>query len=88
MLPNAEHSMATGIPDLLPAATAWARGVMDGTPAPSFSWVVSPADGSITVTVDPDTGQIEASKDGERMNPEELGRIAAQRTPGRYPRFP
>jgi N utilization substance protein A len=32
----------------------------------------------ITVTIDPDTGQIEASKDGERMNPEELGRIAAQ----------
>jgi len=32
----------------------------------------------ITVTIDPETGQIEASKDGERMNPETLGRIAAQ----------
>src|SRR5437588_5086167 len=32
----------------------------------------------ITVTIDPETGAIEASKDGERMNPEELGRIAAQ----------
>jgi N utilization substance protein A len=32
----------------------------------------------ITVTIDPETGRIEASKDGERMNPEELGRIAAQ----------
>jgi len=32
----------------------------------------------ITVTIDTETGAIEASKDGERMNPEELGRIAAQ----------
>jgi N utilization substance protein A len=32
----------------------------------------------INVTIDPDTGAIEATKDGARMNPEELGRIAAQ----------
>src|SRR6478735_4107378 len=32
----------------------------------------------ITVVIDPDTGNIEATKDGARMNPEELGRIAAQ----------
>src|SRR6516162_288628 len=32
----------------------------------------------INVSIDHDTGQIEAVKDGERMNPEELGRIAAQ----------
>jgi N utilization substance protein A len=32
----------------------------------------------ITVLIDPETGQIEATKDGEKMNPEELGRIAAQ----------
>ncbi len=32
----------------------------------------------ITVTIDPDDGQIQAIKDGEKMNPEFLGRIAAQ----------
>ena len=32
----------------------------------------------ITVTIDADDGQIEAVKDGEKMNPEFLGRIAAQ----------
>jgi len=53
MLPNAEHSMATGLPDLLPAATTWAIGVMDGKTAPQFTWTVSPTDGSITVTVQP-----------------------------------
>jgi transcription termination/antitermination protein NusA len=37
-----------------------------------------PEAAEITVVIDPDTGNIEATKDGERMNPEELGRIAAQ----------
>ena len=32
----------------------------------------------ITVTIDTDDGQIDAVKDGEKMNPEFLGRIAAQ----------
>src|SRR3954454_24340290 len=32
----------------------------------------------ILVNIDPDSGQIEATKDGTRMDPAELGRIAAQ----------
>lgn len=32
----------------------------------------------IVVNIDPDSGQIEATKDGARMDPAELGRIAAQ----------
>ncbi len=32
----------------------------------------------ISVRIDPDSGQIEAVKDGEKLNPEFLGRIAAQ----------
>jgi N utilization substance protein A len=32
----------------------------------------------ILVNIDPDSGQIEATKDGARMDPSELGRIAAQ----------
>jgi len=32
----------------------------------------------ILVNIDPDSGQIEATKDGARMDPAELGRIAAQ----------
>src|SRR6476646_2823684 len=32
----------------------------------------------ILVNIDPENGQIEATKDGARMDPSELGRIAAQ----------
>lgn len=32
----------------------------------------------IQVNIDPDSGQIQATKDGEKMDPNELGRIAAQ----------
>jgi N utilization substance protein A len=37
-----------------------------------------PDAGEILVNIDPDSGQIEATKDGARMDPSELGRIAAQ----------
>jgi transcription termination/antitermination protein NusA len=37
-----------------------------------------PEANEITVNIDPESGQIEASKDGARMDPAELGRIAAQ----------
>jgi N utilization substance protein A len=37
-----------------------------------------PDAGEILVNIDPESGQIEATKDGARMDPAELGRIAAQ----------
>src|SRR5215207_2086953 len=37
-----------------------------------------PEAAEIVVNIDPDSGQIEATKDGTRMDPAELGRIAAQ----------
>ncbi|MGE5755707.1 MAG: transcription termination factor NusA, partial [Planctomycetaceae bacterium] len=37
-----------------------------------------PEAGEILVNIDPESGQIEATKDGTRMDPAELGRIAAQ----------
>jgi N utilization substance protein A len=37
-----------------------------------------PEAAEILVNIDPDSGQIEATKDGARMDPSELGRIAAQ----------
>jgi N utilization substance protein A len=37
-----------------------------------------PEAAEILVNIDPDSGQIEATKDGARMDPAELGRIAAQ----------
>ncbi len=37
-----------------------------------------PEAAEISVTIDPESGQIEAVKDGERLNPEFFGRIAAQ----------
>ena len=53
MIANAEHSMATGVLELIPAAEAWVDGVLAGNSAPSFNWTISDADGSITVSVDP-----------------------------------
>ncbi|MBV8233538.1 MAG: transcription termination factor NusA [Planctomycetaceae bacterium] len=37
-----------------------------------------PEANEITVNIDPESGQIDATKDGARMDPAELGRIAAQ----------
>lgn len=44
MVPNAEHSMATGIPRLVPALTAWAKSVLKGQRAPKFSWTIDGCD--------------------------------------------
>jgi len=40
MVPNAEHSMATGIPRVVPALTAWIKGHLKNQRAPKFSWTI------------------------------------------------
>jgi PhoPQ-activated pathogenicity-related protein len=59
---NAEHSLATGILEVLPAITAFANGVLDGSPMPSFNWTVSSDGSSITVFNDPNFGEPEIVK--------------------------
>lgn len=50
MIPNAEHSMATGILELLPAAGAWALLNLHQQPVPEFKWIIDKNNGDITVT--------------------------------------
>jgi len=50
MVPNAEHSLATGLQHILPAISAWANALLTNTPRPKFRWVHDDANGVITVT--------------------------------------
>jgi len=50
MVPNAEHSLATGILEIIPAVEAFINGVLQGVPRPKFSWVHDDVKGTITVT--------------------------------------
>jgi len=49
MVPNAEHSMATGILEVLPAVEAFTQGVLQGIPRPVFNWTHDDDNGVITV---------------------------------------
>jgi len=52
-VPNAEHSMITGIPDVLTAASTFARSIAAGkSERPSFDY--SHSNGQITVTIPED----------------------------------
>lgn len=48
MIPNAEHSMATGILELLPAAGQWAMSYYDKKQVPTISWTIDSVTGDIT----------------------------------------
>merc|ERR1712130_971248 len=50
MIPNAEHSMATGILELLPAVGAWVLLNLHQQPVPKFNWHIDQHNGEITVT--------------------------------------
>jgi hypothetical protein len=51
MVPNAEHSMATGILEVLPAVVTWFSAVMTGDKIPTTSWVIDVDTGMITIQV-------------------------------------
>jgi len=53
MVPNAEHSLATGIISILDSAGAFFRGFLEKASPPVFSWVIDPNTGAITVTNPP-----------------------------------
>jgi PhoPQ-activated pathogenicity-related protein len=59
MIPNAEHSLATGIFEALPAVGTWISYHLKKKSIPSFTWDISPIHGDITVQLD-NTHNVEA----------------------------
>jgi PhoPQ-activated pathogenicity-related protein len=49
--PNAEHSMATGILEVVPAISAWVLNHLLSEPIPKFTWDIDQTTGAITATL-------------------------------------
>lgn len=49
--PNSEHTLATGIPDILECGTAFFRSIAHGTSRPSFSYTYDNQTGALSVSV-------------------------------------
>merc|ERR1719486_43365 len=60
MTPNAEHSEATGILEIVPAISAFLDYLLQKQPIPEFTWEISEEDGSITATLD-DLGTVKSA---------------------------
>jgi hypothetical protein len=61
MTPNAEHSEATGILEIVPAISTWITYNLKGWETPEFTWDISPETGKITATLDDEGEVYEAS---------------------------
>lgn len=59
MAPNAEHSLITGIPFIIPAVQSFSAGVLQGIARPTFTWEHDDNAGTITVQI---TGSVKASE--------------------------
>jgi PhoPQ-activated pathogenicity-related protein len=55
MTPNAEHSEATGIFEIVPAISAWVQKQLDKEPVPEFTWKIDDVTGEIVATLPVDT---------------------------------
>jgi hypothetical protein len=51
MLPNAEHSLATGILEAVPGIGAWLQALLHKDVVPEFTWEISESTGDITATL-------------------------------------
>jgi hypothetical protein len=51
MTPNAEHSEATGILEVVPAISAWIDNLLKDSVIPEFTWDISDETGAITATL-------------------------------------
>jgi hypothetical protein len=56
MVPNAEHSLATGIFEAVPVIGTWTRHLLTSKPVPNFKWAISNTTGDVSVTLDPRVG--------------------------------
>jgi len=52
MTPNADHSEATGILEVVPAIGTWVEYLLHNTRVPTFTWDISPSTGEIVATLD------------------------------------
>ena len=57
MVPNAEHSLATGILEVVPAAGTWISHLLAKTYLPTFTWDLDKTNGVITAHLDPTAPQ-------------------------------
>jgi len=51
MIPNAEHSLATGILEAVPGIGAFVNALLHNEPVPEFTWEISESTGDITATL-------------------------------------
>lgn len=51
MVPNAEHSLATGIFEAVPSIGTWVEYLLNSRPVPSMTWDIASTDGAITLTL-------------------------------------
>lgn len=59
MVPNAEHSLATGIFEAVPAISAWIASLLKKETVPTMDWVRNDATGQITLTLGEGTDQVD-----------------------------
>jgi len=52
MVPNAEHSLATGILEVVPAVATWISAVLENKGVPEFKWTIDENTGAINVVLD------------------------------------
>jgi hypothetical protein len=52
MTPNAEHSEATGLLEVVPAVTAWIDSLLKQQTVPTFNWTIAAETGEITAVLD------------------------------------
>mmetsp|Transcript_4077 Transcript_4077/g.5638 ORF Transcript_4077/g.5638 Transcript_4077/m.5638 type:complete len:572 (+) Transcript_4077:13-1728(+) len=51
IVPNAEHSMATGIQMIVPAVSAWCSNLIAGETIPAMTWTINESTGEIVATL-------------------------------------
>ena len=56
MVPNAEHSLATGIFEAVPAIGAWILTLLQEKPVPEMTWNIDPNNGDITLRLGDKSG--------------------------------
>jgi len=52
LVENAEHSLATGLQEVLPACVSFVNAVLQEMEVPEMQWTIDPTSGDITVTLD------------------------------------
>jgi len=61
ILPNAEHSLATGILDAVPAISAFIQNVVLQETVPAFTWTISNTTGEIVATLADDDSEVHSA---------------------------